>query len=128
MKGRWLVVAIICALLLSSRVNAWSSKEYIPLTRIAAERLVGDPVTPSAMKEWLRKYVTGLTDIAGEEEYLLHKHIGITTGELDGILKYVIRPNDHARDAQGPKIPEFNVPEKQMHFIDVEMFLPNVTT
>jgi hypothetical protein len=129
MNFRWVVIAVTCAMLFfAPRARAWSSKEHIQLTRIAAERLVADPTTPPAMKEWLGKHVQGLTDMAGEKEYLLHKHIGMTTSDFNGVLKYVIRPDDHARDAQGPKIPEFNAPEKQMHFIDLEMFLPNVTT
>src|SRR5216110_1665854 len=99
MSVRWVAIAMICATLSHApRAGAWSSKEHIQLTRIAAERLIADPTTPPAMKEWLSKHVPGLTDIAGEKEYLLHKHIGMTTADYGDILKYVIRPDDHARD------------------------------
>ena len=35
----------------------WSYKEHIQLTRIAAERLIADPSTPPAMKQWLQQHV-----------------------------------------------------------------------
>jgi hypothetical protein len=102
----------------------WSYKEHIQLTRIAAERLIADPSTPPAMKQWLQQHVPGLTDMEGEKQYLLHKHIGMASSEYQGILHYATRPDDHAlQDPQDVKIPVFNVHEKLMHFIDLELFL-----
>src|SRR5262249_44941248 len=102
-------VILLCGAMFAPRAHAWSSKEHIQLTRIAAERLIADPSTPAAMKAWLRQQVQGLTDTDGEKEYLLHKHIGAFPKEFTGILGYATRPDDHAfQDPQGVKIAVFN--------------------
>ena len=36
---------------------AWSNKEHIQLTRIAASRLIADPATPEPMRQWLKAAV-----------------------------------------------------------------------
>jgi len=119
------LVIALCIAALTPAASAWSSKEHIQLTRIAVERLIADPSTPPAMKQWLQQQVQGLTDMDGEKEYLLHKHIGAAPTEFKGILGYATRPDDHAfKDPPEAKITVFNVHEKLMHYIDLELFLP----
>jgi hypothetical protein len=116
---------LLAIVTLQRPASAWSSKEHIQLTRIAAERLIADLSTPPAMKQWLQQQVQGLTDMDGEKDYLLHKHIGAAPTEFQGILKYSTRPDDHAfKDPPEAKVAFFNQPEKLMHFIDLELFLP----
>jgi len=119
-----IAVLIVCVLTFVQSASAWSSKEHIQITRIAAEQLIADPTTPPAMKDWLKKQIPTLTDIAGEKDYLLHKRIGANPTEFTSILKYATRPDDHAQqDPQDSKIPVFNAHEKLMHYIDLELFL-----
>jgi hypothetical protein len=115
---------LVAAWLPAGPLYAWSSKEHIQLTRIAAERLLADPSTPTAMKSWLSRQVAVL-DMEGEKQFLLHTHIGPSPTDFAGILRYATRPDDHAlQDSRDSKLPAFNAPEKQMHFIDLELFLP----
>ena len=53
----------ICVLALCTHSFAWSYKEHIQLTRLAAARLIANPQTPPAMKQWLTDNVPGLLDM-----------------------------------------------------------------
>jgi hypothetical protein len=116
---------LVCA---AKPALAWSHKEHIQLTRIAAQRLIADPDTPAAMKEWLVKGIAGgPTDLQGEKEFLLRKRIGIIPRGVDGLPYWAVMPDmigliDRAERAVEP----FGVNEQRLHFIDVENFKPGL--
>jgi hypothetical protein len=113
----------VLSLLIPITAHAWSYKEHIQLTRIAIERLVNDPSTPPDMKQWLQQVTPGLSDPDGEKEYFLHQTIGLDTSHFTGLLRYATKPDEHALDKNGPKVDAFGVHERQLHFIDLELFL-----
>jgi hypothetical protein len=127
-KGLALAAAFL--LLISSNASAWSSKEHILLTRIAAARLVADPATPAGMKDWLRAAAPNLPGMDGERDYLLHARVGVFPRGVDGIPFWATIPDLNALTDSGPgdrakKIEPFGVPERLLHFIDVELFMPD---
>ena len=127
-KGLTLIAAFL--LLVTSRAAAWSSKEHVLLTRIAAARLIADPATPAGMKDWLRAAAPNLPGMDGEREFLLHARVGVFPRGVDGIPFWATVPDLNALTDSGPadrakKVEPFGVPERLLHFIDVEFFMPD---
>lgn len=105
--------------------QAWSNKEHIQLTRLAAQRLLADPTTPPAMKRWLEENTPGPTEINGERDYFLNKRVGLIPRDVDGLAYWATMP-DMATFTDSPekKIKPYGVHEKLLHYIDVEFFMP----
>jgi hypothetical protein len=116
-------VALLALLLVTESAHAWSFKEHMQLTRLAVERLLADESTPPEMKAWLKEITPGATDMAGEQEYFLHQRIGRDVSNISGLMRYAVKPDEYAQDRDAPKLEPFGVPERQMHFIDLELFL-----
>jgi hypothetical protein len=114
---RWFAVVLVLGFVL--RAHAWSYKEHIQLTRLAAERLLADPQTPADMKAWLQKLAPGLKDIAGEKEYFLHTRVGMDISSFKGLERWAGMPDFLAQE----KVAEYGMREREMHFIDAELFL-----
>lgn len=111
--------------LLAGNLFAWSNKEHIQLTRIAAQQLIIDPDTPPAMKEWLKKGIAGGPQLLEEEkEFLLHKHVGIAPRGVDGLPFWAVVPDLIGMIDREKPVEKFGVAEQKLHFIDVELFMP----
>ncbi|MGH7177598.1 MAG: hypothetical protein ACREJC_09480 [Tepidisphaeraceae bacterium] len=121
-RGMFVLIVLV---LLPLRLHAWSYKEHIQFARIAATRLIDDPSTPPAMKDWLKQAVPKRFDMAGEEDYFRHTRIGLEPrGYEAGILHWAYMPDVHAfKDPPDSKVQPLGLHEKQMHFIDLELFL-----
>jgi hypothetical protein len=119
------VVSLYLIACLAPVAGAWGHKEHIQLTRIAVVRLLTDPTTPEAMKAWLRQITPNIYDLKQEEEFFLKAKIGDTKdgAGLSGIEYWAIAPDLHANDKK-TKIEPYGVPERPLHFIDLEVFLP----
>ena len=123
-------LAVALVLLVASRASGWSSKEHVLLTRIAAARLVADPATPAGMKDWLRAAAPNLPTMDGEREFLLHARLGVFPRGVDGIPFWATVPDlaaltDSGAGDRAKKVEPFGVPERLLHFIDVEFFMPD---
>lgn len=112
----------------------WSTKEHILLTRLAAIRLLADPQTPQDMKKWLSEVMPGLgPDVASQRDYLLHARVGPFPRGVDGVAFWVVVPDLHALMDSGlppdrvKKVEPFGVGERLLHFVDVELFMPDET-
>ena len=111
--------------LLAGNLLAWSNKEHIQLTRIAAQQLIIDPDTPPAMKDWLKKGIAGGPQMLEEEkEFLMHKRVGIAPRGVDGLPYWAVMPDLIAMIDRDKPVEKFGVGEKLLHFIDVEVFMP----
>ena len=124
---RWRIGLIILLVMLwvGLRAYAWSYKEHIQLTRIAVARLIADPATPPAMRDWLRQAVAQPLDLAREREFLLNAHVGPKPSGFDGMLYWAYEPDLRATgDPRESKVEPFNVHERLLHFIDLELFQP----
>jgi hypothetical protein len=106
---------------------AWSNKEHIQLTRIAIARLLDDPDTPPAMKDWLRKSGGDRLPMEEEKEYFLHKRVGLIPRGVDGIPYWAIVPDMIAlmsgSGESEKKVQPFDVPERLLHYVDLEFLL-----
>ena len=122
------IVVLVVALLCCPAAHAWSNKEHIQLTRIAAMRLVNDPTTPPEMKAWLREVMPGMTDMAGERHYFMTARVGYYPHGAQGLSFWAAAPDlDVATSRGGPqerKVKPFGVGERLLHFIDLEFFNP----
>jgi hypothetical protein len=113
-------------LLLTPTAPAWSNKEHIQLTRLAAQKLIADPDTPQAMKQWLTDNTPGLTDLAGEREYFMRARVGMFPRVPDGIAYWSTIPDMVALTDRPEKTVEpFGVHERLLHYLDVELFNPD---
>lgn len=116
-------VALI-VLVASSPLFAWSNKEHMQLTRLAAERLMNDAATPAAMKAWLKEQVPDATDMEGEKQYFLHRRVGIICRGAVGLSFWGTMPDMDTFTAANTKVEPYGVPERLLHYIDLEYFKP----
>jgi hypothetical protein len=117
-----MIVAAVC-ICLSPIAHGWSFKEHVQLTRIAVARLVQDPATPPQMKAWLRQVMPRTLELAQEREYLMHARVGREPAGFSGLSYWVCMPDEHALNDKGDvKVAPFNVHERLLHFIDLELF------
>ena len=131
-RRRTAILALLLVLATGARpAAAWSTKEHILLTRLAAIRLLRDPNTPPEMKAWLAAAMPGLgPDIASQRDYLLHARVGPFPRGVDGIAFWAVVPDVQALiDSGAPdrarKVEPFGVPERLLHFVDLELFMPD---
>jgi hypothetical protein len=122
-----LVQLVLPVLILSipSVARAWGTKEHLQLTRIAAERLIADESTPPEMKQWLRIATAGLMDMDGERKWFMEERIGIIPRDADGIVFWTVMPDVTIamEGREEKKVAPFGVPERLLHYIDLELFL-----
>jgi hypothetical protein len=117
---RFVIAALLC--LAAPLAHAWSIKEHILLTRIAAERLIADPDTPPDMKQWMIAANRSGTDLAGEKEFFLHQRIGLYPRATDGLGFWATMPDlDKGSGGDRKTIEPFGVGEAQLHFVDLEL-------
>lgn len=131
MAGQWsnmnrmrvLFVIVSWSLWLAAApANAWSNKEHIQLTRLAAEWLIADPQTPSAMKDWLRQACPGVRDLEQEREYFLKNRVGLIPRGVDGLPYWATVPDMMAMVSE-KKVEPFGVNERMLHYVDLEQFI-----
>jgi hypothetical protein len=111
----------------TSTAFAWSNKEHIQITRMAAERLIAAPETPEPMRQWLRDSTPGLLDPTGEKEYFLRRRVGMYPRGADGLTFWATVPDldvlaGGARENE-KKVAPFGVSERLLHYIDLEYFM-----
>lgn len=111
---------------LAGPASAWSHKEHIQFTRLAAMRIVNDPAAPADLKAWLRDNVALLPDMAAEREWFLHESIGEfpDASKLSGLTWWAIVPDVVAQDRSNKTSEPAGLPERVNHFIDLEFFNP----
>lgn len=114
--------SVVLLLLLASPAHAWSAKEHIFITRIAVERLVADPKTPPAMKQWLLAGNGKRFDMDGEKQFVLNEHVGPFPRGADGMAFWAVTP-DLVKDADRRQrvIEPYNTTESKLHFLDMEL-------
>lgn len=123
LAARSLLILIVIGSLTPS-AKAWSYKEHILFTRLAIMRLLDDPTAPPAMKAWLKDAVGEVSDMASFESFFFTTRIGIRPTGFTGISHWSYDPDMHAlNDPADKKVEPFNVQERLLHFIDLELLL-----
>src|SRR5687767_3917814 len=92
---------VVLLLFFTSPSLAWSNKEHIQLTRLAALRLIESPDTPAEMKAWLRAAQPDLRDMAAERDYFLHARVGKYPTGAQGIAFWATVPDLDVATARG---------------------------
>lgn len=102
------------------------------MTRLAAVRLLRDPQTPAEMKVWLGDALGGAPrELEPYKDYLLHARVGPFPRGADGLAFWAVVPDLNAlMDSGTPldrvkKVEPFGVPERALHYVDVELFNPD---
>lgn len=122
--------APLCLLILltTSPLLAWSNKEHIQLTRMAAARLIAHPQTPEAMKQWLKQACPGLLSLQQEQEYFLKQRVGLIPRGVEGLPYWAVVPDMIAMSSgsgeREKKVEPFGVGERVLHYVDLEYFNP----
>ncbi len=117
------LVLVLCCF--TTTAGAWGTKEHIQLTRIAAERLIDDPSTPAAMKQWLRDATPERYDMEGERQWFINQRQGIVPRGVDGLPYWATMPDMTVlmEGREEKKVQPFGVPERLLHYIDLELML-----
>jgi len=120
-----LLVVLSVLALTPSTSHAWGTKEHLQLTRLAAERLIADSATPPDMKAWLKDAAPSLMDMEGEKSWFMNERIGIVPRGADGIIFWAVMPDVtiFLEGREEKKVAPFGVPERLLHYIDLELFL-----
>lgn len=115
---------MLALLYCSTWSHAWSAKEHIQFTRLAAERMIDDPATPTGLKAFLTDALPKIYSADEEKNYYLTARIGATRGDAQTKLEYwAVAPDVHAMlDEKNSVVQPFGVHERLMHFIDLEYF------
>jgi hypothetical protein len=117
---------LVSLILFNPSSFGWSYKEHILFTRMAVTRLLNDPTTPPAMKAWLGDAIGQVHDMPAFEGFYLHTRVGREPVGMTGLSYWSYMPDVHAsKDPVDLKIQPFNVRERPLHFIDLELMLPD---
>ena len=117
------VVFVAALLVLCSVSFAWSAKEHILLARCAARGLLENPAVPADMKQWLREAQPLLGDMESERQFLISGRVGTNPHGVDGLAFWAVFPDLIGREQ---KTAPWGIAEGQLHFIDLEHFMPKV--
>lgn len=101
-------------------VQAWGTKEHILLTRLAVIRIVQDPTAPEELKTFLRSVMPEAGDLQAQQDYFMTARLGAEPRGLSGLEFWVVEPDIRANRDREIKIEPFGVPERLLHFVDVE--------
>jgi hypothetical protein len=82
------------------------------------------------MKTWLRQAAPDLPDLEANKQFLLRARTGVFPRGADGIPFWAVVPDLEAlaNPSSGDgarKVEPFGVPERLLHFIDLELFMPD---
>ena len=116
--ARFLALALV--LLVASPVFAWGTKEHILLTRLAVMRILDDPTAPQGLKDFLKSNMPDATDLAQQREYFMTARLGAEPAGLKGLEFWVVEPDIRANKDRDTKIEPFGVPERLLHYVDLE--------
>jgi hypothetical protein len=120
--ARIVIVLLSASCLPAPAALGWSLKEHILMTQIAAQRLIADPSTPPAMKDWLKAASRDPKDMEGTKQFFLHQRIGLYPRGVDGLGFWSTMPDlDKGSGPQRQVIAPFGVGEAQLHFTDLEL-------
>lgn len=114
------MITAALVLLLTSHVMAWGTKEHILLTRLAVMRILDDPTAPAGLKDFLKASMPDATDLAQQREYFMTARLGAEPAGLTGLAFWVVEPDIRANKDKTTKIEPFGVPERLLHFVDLE--------
>lgn len=123
---RRLFFALACLATVSSTAFGWGTKEHIQLTRIAAARILADDNAPAEFKAWIKSAAPGVMDMHAEESWFMNQRMGIFPRGADGIAFWAVMPDVVIQTeprGQEKKVAPFGVPERLLHYIDLELFL-----
>ncbi len=114
---------------LSSAAHAWSFKEHIQFTRLAATRIINDNTAPTGLRDWLKANTPTLESMDAEKDYFLHTHIGDKpdASKLSGMTWWVCVPDIDALDKDSPPTALTGRHERFNHYIDLEYLNPDKT-
>jgi hypothetical protein len=115
--------AIACLVLacVTSSAWAWGTKEHVVLTRLAVLRVMEDPTTPAGLKDFLRSITPELADRDAAKDIFLNTRFGAEPKGLIGLWFWVVEPDIRANNDRKTLIQPFGVPERTMHFVDLEL-------
>ena len=122
--ARW---AGLLLLVVAHPAFAWSNKEHIQLTRMAASGLLADPATPAGMKDWLRAACPQVLSAEQEREYFMTARVGLFPRGVDGLPYWSTVPDllvmSGGSGEAEKKVEPFGVGERLLHYVDVEFFV-----
>ena len=100
--------------------RAWSFKEHVVLTEIAATRLVADPSTPDGLRAFLSGALSRSPTLSEQRDYYAHVRLASEGDRAPTLEWHAIAPDLVGRDAMS----RWGVPLKSLHFVDLELFHP----
>jgi hypothetical protein len=113
----------VAVLFLNSPAQAWSLKEHVLLTRLAAIRLIEDPSTPPGLKTFLQTNMPEATNLAEAKNFFFTGSIGARSVGLTGLQHWCVEPDNRAGD-KAP-VPPLGLPQRLWHYVDLEYLNKN---
>lgn len=112
-----------------SPASAWSFKEHIQFTRLAAMRIIDDNAAPAELREWLKTNTPTLESLDAEKNFFLTEKVGEKpdASKLSGLTWWVCVPDIDALDRDAPPTALTGRHERFNHYIDLEFLHPDKT-
>src|SRR5690606_23620089 len=115
---RSIFAAVVLLLAMTAAAWGWSTKEHILITRLAAARLLADPQTPPAMKQWLQQIAPGDLSEPALRAFYLESRQGIWPRGIDGVAYWAVVPDLEALQRSRQQVEPFGVHERLLHYLD----------
>jgi hypothetical protein len=87
-------------------------------------RLLDDPTTPEGLKAFLKTSSTDLGDVESCRKFYVEGRVGATPKDLVGLSYWCVLPDLRALREPAWKVEPFDAPERELHYIDLELFNP----
>lgn len=129
MKRLLICVASLVATALAVPAHAWSYKEHIQFTRLAATRIIQDESAPQGLRDWLKANTPTLASLDAEREFFMTERVGEKPdpAKLSGLTWWVCVPDIDAQNREGPATELTGRHERFSHYIDLEFLHPDKT-
>jgi len=111
-----LLASLVAVLLVALPASAWSYKEHVLMTRLAAQRILADPDAPGGLKAFVRQHAPEAADF-DLKDFVMNVHVRNNADEYTGLSYWAMHPDF---DRSTP-VPAFNTTEAKMHYVDLEL-------
>ncbi len=122
MKKSFISCIMFFVLVAAPHAWGWSTKEHILLTRLAVQQLLNDPATPPGLKQWVAKACPDAGTLQDAENFFKYARVGIVPPGVVGASYWCVMPDINANSAKDVNVEPFGVPERLLHFVDLEYF------
>lgn len=121
MRLRSMGLFALALLFTATTAQAWSSKQHIMITRLAAIQLLNRQDVPEDLKQWIRSHMPETLTMEAVQEFYFNEKQDAQPVGVQGLSYQAVMPDLVAMQSKDP-VEGYGQPERVLHYIDLEMF------